>query len=318
MGFGVSKSPVVPPGFTALSGHDDPYSPNYGNYQYADGSVMVWVPKFYYLVHNGDVLPVNTIEIRGTDYFATTAAANAAGYALHRAFIDGGVEKAGFFFDKYKASKAASGTGWIASSIANGNPISTSSAHNPIADLTASGGTNAYYRAIDAAHARDGVNGAVNANSIFHVGSRFQYAALATLSLVSPVLSKDEEIKELCTIDGVTYVAATETVVFAKQPAAIKFTPVDGAALKEQLVPVLAKIDQALPQTATINAQVVAKIRERYSVDDEIKMLRIAPAPEAAAWNDYVEQCLEWGRREKAKLGLTKTAVAPVSEAMKI
>lgn len=97
--------------------------------------------------------------------------------------------------------------------------------------------------------------------------------------------------------------------MFAKQPDAIKFTPVDGAALKEQLIPVLCAIEKALPQTATINAQVVAKIRERYSVDDEIKMLRIAPAPESAAWNDYVESCLEWGRREKAKLGLVKVSV---------
>jgi hypothetical protein len=183
MGFGVSSRTSLPSGFTALSGHDDPYSWNYGNYQYADGSIMVWIPKFYYYVTDGTTYPVNTVLIKGTDYFATTAAANAAGYALHRAFIDGGLEKPGFFFDKYKSSKIAIGTGWGAGSIANGNPISTAAAHNPIADLTSSGGTNAYYRAIDAAHARDGVNGAVNAASIFHVPSKFQYAALAMLSL---------------------------------------------------------------------------------------------------------------------------------------
>lgn len=125
-------------------------------------------------------------------------------------------------------------------------------------------------------------------------------------------MSKDEELKELCTVDGTTYVAVSESVVFAKQADAIKFTAVDGAALKEQLVPVLCAIEKALPQTATINAQVVAKIRERYSVDDEIKMLRISPAPEAFAWNDYVENCLEWGRREKAKMGL-KTSVSAVA-----
>jgi hypothetical protein len=134
----------------------------------------------------------------------------------------------------------------------------------------------------------------------------------ASGALVAPSLKSDEEIKELCTVEGTTYVAVSESVVFAKQPDAIKFTPVDGAALKEQLVPVLSAIEMALPQTATINAQVVAKIRERYSVDDEIKMLRIAPAPESAAWNDYVESCLEWGRREKAKLGL-KVAVSAVA-----
>jgi hypothetical protein len=132
----------------------------------------------------------------------------------------------------------------------------------------------------------------------------------ASGALVAPVLSKDEELKELCTVDGTTYVAASESVVFAKQADSIKFTAVDGAAMKEQLGSVLCAIEKALPQTATINAQVVAMIRERYTVEDEIKMLRIAPAPESATWNDYVEQCLEWGRREKAKMGLTKETVA--------
>lgn len=168
----------LPSGFSSLTGSSTPGSDNWGNYQYSDGSIMVWIPKFYYKVTSP-----NSIDIKGTNTYASTSAANTAGYALHRAFIDGGSEKAGFFFDKYKASKTASGTGWIASSIQNGLPISTSSAHNPIADLTASGGTNAYYRAFDCAHARDGVNGAVNASSIFNVASRFQYGALAMLSL---------------------------------------------------------------------------------------------------------------------------------------
>jgi hypothetical protein len=113
----------------------------------------------------------------------------------------------------------------------------------------------------------------------------------------------------------VTYVAASDTVVFAKQAGAIKFTPVDGSALKDQLPQVLDTIEKALPQTADINAAVVAKIRERYSVDKEIQLLRTAPSREAVAWNDYVEECVEWGRREKAKLGLTKTVAAAAVEA---
>lgn len=56
-------------------------------------------------------------------------------------------------------------------------------------------------------------------------------------------------------------------------------------------------------RTDAIDAMVVAKIREQYSVEDEIKMLRLAPSPESAAWNDYVEECLEWGRRERKKMG---------------
>ena len=182
-GFGVAAySGDLPSGFTAMTGSDNPLSINYGNYQYSDGSIMVWIPKFYYYIHDGTYLPANWVEIRGPDYFEDTATANAAGYALHRAFIDGGSEQPGFFVDKYKCSKNALGTGYVASSIKNGLPISTASAHNPIADLTACAG-NYYYESINAAHARDGVDGAVNADSIFFVKSQFIQSALAMLSM---------------------------------------------------------------------------------------------------------------------------------------
>ena len=182
-GFGVAAyNGTLPSGFTAMTGSDNLLSPNYGNYQYSDGSIMVWIPKFYYKVHDGSDLAKNTVEIRGADYFDDTTAANTAGYALHRAFIDGGSEQDGFFIDKYMCSKNALGTGYVASSIKNGNPLSTHADHNPIADLTACAG-NYYYETINAAHARDGSDGAVNSSSIFFVASRFQYAALAMLSL---------------------------------------------------------------------------------------------------------------------------------------
>lgn len=108
--------------------------------------------------------------------------AEADAYAVHRAFIDGGKLQKGFFFDKYLCSKLAKGAGYVASSVDNGLPISTHADHNPITDLTACAG-NFYYEAINAAHARDGVDGAVNASSIFQVSSRFQISALAILSL---------------------------------------------------------------------------------------------------------------------------------------
>lgn len=64
------------------------------------------------------------------------------------------------------------------------------------------------------------------------------------------------------------------------------------------------EIRAASPQVAYINQRVVQRIRERYSVDDEIKLLRIAPSPETAAWNDHVEDCRQWGRKQRAALGL--------------
>jgi hypothetical protein len=259
-GFGVGIAPpaAIPTGMVAMAGCNDRLSPNYGNYQYQDGSIMVWVPKFYYKIgtqystaitaitqanpavvtaaahglSNGATVVINnvvgmtqvndltftvanvttnTFELQGvnsTGYtayssagavtwgnginrnvvmikassaYANTAAANADGYALHRAFIDGDVEQSGFFVDKYMASKNACGSGYIGSSIKGGKPLSTASAHNPLAGCTA--GANYYYAALDVAKARDGVNGAKNANSIFFCTSRFIYGALALISM---------------------------------------------------------------------------------------------------------------------------------------
>ena len=53
-----------------------------------------------------------------------------------------------------------------------------------------------------------------------------------------------------------------------------------------------------------IDNQVKAAIAERYSIEDEIKMLRLAPSDETSAYNAYVEECRAWGRAEKNKLGL--------------
>jgi hypothetical protein len=175
-GVGIAPSDAHFDGMMWLPGSTDPTSQNYGNYQYRDGSIMCWIPKFYYKI---DGLAV---DVKGVKDFASSAEAAAAGYALHRAFIDGGEIKDGFFIDKYMASKNAWGAGFIASSIQGGLPISTHPDHNPIAELTACDSNN-YYQALNAAKARDGVDGAINAESRFFCASRFQWAALALLSL---------------------------------------------------------------------------------------------------------------------------------------
>ena len=185
-GFGVGIAPpeALPSGMVPLYGYTDPTHPNYGNYLYIDGSVMCWIPKFYYKVGTGsNGLAVNVVDVKGVKTYATTFDANAAGYALHRAFIDGGVEKSGFFVDKYMCSKNALGTGFVASSILGGLPLSTAADHNPISGLTATAGINAYYAALIAPRARSGANGAVDNNSPFFCCSRFIYSALALLSV---------------------------------------------------------------------------------------------------------------------------------------
>lgn len=176
-GFGVGVYPgALPAGYSALSGSSDPGSDNYGNYQYSDGSIMCWIAKFYYRIGNASsprfaVYGANAIDIADASAFTDTLAANASGYALHRAFIDGGAEKAGFFVDKYQCSNNAG----VASSLKNGAPLSTAAAHNPIASLTGNGKTvaNLYGACIVAAKTR---------GDDFHCISRFQWAALALLA----------------------------------------------------------------------------------------------------------------------------------------
>lgn len=188
MGYGVGVCPtsLLPDGMKAMpgawiKGHD-----NYGNYIYRDGSVMCYIPKFYYRIGHElnptyGMYGVNSIDTKGVDTFANEAAANLAGYALPTAFINGGTERDGIFIDKYMASKNAWGSGFIASSLRYGDPISTHADHNPIADLT-NCTANAYYECINAAKARDGVDGAAG-DGMFFCAPREVYALLALLSL---------------------------------------------------------------------------------------------------------------------------------------
>jgi len=162
-GFGVGVPSVLPAGFSKMPGSEDIASANYGNYQYSDGSVMVYVPAFYYKITGLN------IDIKDVGDFGDEAAANAAGYALHRAFKDGGQNHEGLFVDKYQCSNNAG----VASSIKGGLPISTSPAHNPISGLNGAP-ANAYYSCIDGAKTR---------GSEFFCTSRFIYAALAMLAM---------------------------------------------------------------------------------------------------------------------------------------
>lgn len=88
---------------------------------------------------------------------------------MHRAFKNAGAVKNGFMADKYQCSN----NGGKASSLKNGNPLSSSSAHNPFSGLTGTP-ANAYYGAIDAAKTR---------GAVWHCMSRFEWAALALLAL---------------------------------------------------------------------------------------------------------------------------------------
>lgn len=169
LGFGVGIAPEIPTGFAAMTGTTDPASANYGNYQFSDGSVMVYIPAFFYKYGTGsNGLAVNVVDVKPYGFFTDVAAANAQGYALHRAFYNGGAIRPGVFVDKYQCSN----NGGTASSIRNGNPLSSSSAHNPFSGLTGSP-SNIYAAAINAAKTR---------GTRFFCNTQFIGAALALLA----------------------------------------------------------------------------------------------------------------------------------------
>jgi hypothetical protein len=177
-GFGVGAYPgELPSGFTALSGHNDKASDNYGNYQYSDGSILCFIPAFYYRIGSADSpryadYGANAIDIVGLGVFADQAAAASAGYALHRAFIDGGSVKQGFFIDKYLNSKNAAND--AGRSVAGGVPISltTSSSYTRSDGMT--GCTGILADAVTLSRAR---------GAGFNSASVFMYSALALLAL---------------------------------------------------------------------------------------------------------------------------------------
>lgn len=174
VGFGVGICPTLTAGFTALAGTYALGSDEYGNYRYSDGSIMVWVPAFYYRIGHAAAPNyardgANAVEIKPIQAFADRATAAAAGFALHRAFIDGGEIVPGFMYDKYRCSN----NGGIASSVRNGAPLSSAAAHNPFSGLNGAPANN-YGGAFAAAKTRGGQ---------FFPASRFMRSALALLAL---------------------------------------------------------------------------------------------------------------------------------------
>lgn len=172
-GFGVGIAPSLPTNFAKLYGTEDPASDTYGNYQYTDGSVMVYIPAFYYKYGTGaNGFALNVIDIKAFSYFADIATANAAGYALHRAFYNGNTVRPGVFVDKYYCSN----NGGVASSLKNGVPLASAQrgavASTAFATLTGAP-ANAFYGSIAAAKTR---------GSAFFVMSRFIRSALAMLA----------------------------------------------------------------------------------------------------------------------------------------
>ena len=108
---------------------------------------------------------------------------------------------------------------------------------------------------------------------------------ITTYTLVEPdyeLLKLKERVQVIGELDGFTYVEVPDSVTLPSEQ------------------PIL--LIEANLESDKIDFQTVEKIRARYSVNDEIKMLRTAPSTEATAWNSYVEQCRAEGAAAKELL----------------
>ena len=122
--YGGDPDLVTAMGLTPMEGCENPNSENYGNYIHTNGSIMCFIPAFCYRLGNASAPSYsrdgeNALEIRYATEFPQfshdlvfSVPDFGDGWILHRAFVDGGRMKIGFFVDKYLCSnvngKAAS------------------------------------------------------------------------------------------------------------------------------------------------------------------------------------------------------------------
>ena len=178
LGFGVGVCPedVSKLGMEPLPGCDDVKNDNYGNYIHKpSGSIMCWIPAFKYRVNDTSTNSVQVWDVNDPE-----CPSNAV---LHRAFINGGIEKSGFFCDKYICSPDAANTMGI--SVKNGSVLSLS--------------TSAYFtnRTSQLANCSGRLDDAITASRArgagFQCMSVFQLGALRLLTLAHAQASKSAE-----------------------------------------------------------------------------------------------------------------------------
>ena len=133
-----------------------------------------------------------------------------------------------------------------------------------------------------------------------------------TIQMALPYeMDSENQCTELCTLDGVTYVSVPDSVALPDQPAELTIT-------ETTITPELRDAIKAeSPHCRLITERMEQRIRERYSLSDEQFFSRIgvgaalgaytfAPGEqdELLAFGAYVEAARQWGRDERAKLGL--------------
>lgn len=121
---------------------------------------------------------------------------------------------------------------------------------------------------------------------------------------------------ELCTLpDGLTYVALPAGVTLpADQPEEIANSIINPVTVTEGL---RYQILGTSPHCRLIAERVIERIRERYLLDEELFLNRIATGvangmyeyqdgeeAEVIAFGVWAEECRQWGRQQRAELGL--------------
>ena len=116
---------------------------------------------------------------------------------------------------------------------------------------------------------------------------------------------------ELCTLDGVTYVAVPDALTLPDQPPELTVAAV---VLTDEL---REQIKLASTHVQLIGQRMIDQIRANYTQDDENYFSRIgvgaamgmyAPSSDEiqamTVFGEFVEAVRQWGRDERAKLGL--------------
>lgn len=133
-----------------------------------------------------------------------------------------------------------------------------------------------------------------------------------TIQMALPYeMDSENQCTELCTLEGVTYVSVPDSVTLPDQPAELTIT-------EATITPELRdQIKAASPHVALIAKRMEQRIRERYSLSDEQFFSRIGVGVALGAYTfgvgeqdallafgAWVETVRQWGRDERAKLGL--------------
>ena len=133
-----------------------------------------------------------------------------------------------------------------------------------------------------------------------------------TIQMALPYeMDSENQCTELCTLEGVTYVSVPDSVTLPDQPAELTIT-------EATITPELRDAIKAeSPHCRLITERMEMRISSKYSLSDEQYFARIgvgaalgaytfAPGEqdELLAFGAYVEGVRQWGRDERAKLGL--------------